>query len=374
MQRLSSLNRIKENAEEHPRSKERKICEIVETEIPNDILFLISRMNKKMNPPSTMNKNVSINPERAKVSALYLTGNYRWTYNRGMKHLKRIEISNCGIVPLEYFEGLKLKSIVFKNVNKVEEYDFEDFTLESLHIKDSQMSSNMLMKVISNLSPLTLILENIKNISGEIDELKILDLISKKDILDLQVIDSFLSIDKFIQLVNHKKLNKFYCRSNNSIIKYSAVFQYLSYLKIRNLNISRYLEICPEWRLVDVLSIDTNTHILNNMSVLFNRLKHLQMEDVRINSDIVKKLPNIVSIHLINCSFESMCFYKLIDTQFNTLKSISFKNVSIPFDGYEYIKSNVNDCKIIRTTEDRSFLYSGQDTWVSMPSNRPGNI
>lgn len=364
MQRLSSVNRVKNNVKDQPTSKREKLNEISEIQIPIDILFLISRMNRKIIPPKPRHDMIYINSKRGNNTTLYLTGHFRWVESTGMKTLKRIEMSNCGNIPLRYFEGLKLKSIVLKNVIKIEEHEFENFCLESLHIKDSQMSLQMLLKTISCLSPRTLILENIRNISEVTDELKILDLLSKKNILNVQLINSFINIDRFIQFVISKRLNVFYYKSNDSFIRYSTVCQHLSYLKIRNVNISKYFNMFPEWGTVDLLSTDSNAYIQSNIDILFSRVKFLKIEDTRINNDLIRKLPNLVSIYLVDCCFENMCFYKLIDTQSSTLKSISFKNISIPFDGYQYIKSKINSCKIIRITEDKSFLYSEQDTWI----------
>lgn len=344
MQRLSSINRKKE-----PIIEETKSLVDLSLQISTDVLFLISRLIGKRvflkHDASRVKEDISkeITTE-LQVKTPYLFSHDFIPHNR----LKSICIKGSRMVQISCFEGLNLSRLEFDNISDFDIAILRCFGLTSLSFRNSTIHGEKLGKVIEVLAPKALSLDKVQTIKTENAhmETKVYTSIICSEIQSLTVKDSLFTEEQFFSIVIRKCLKKFCFIKNSALVKHRSLGQYFSYFVLRKFDISKYLFKNPNWISVDILSTDNNSIVINNLCQLNRRLEFLCLDNVNIDSSLVKKLPKLTSVHLNRCTFEGMCFYDFIILQKDSLRYISFMNVDLPLDSITYIHYHNKSCKV----------------------------
>lgn len=344
MQRLGSINRNKEN-------KKNDIKESTQynLEINNDLLFLISRIINHSVYIDSMSRSSRASSQRKQEKSLEIRTAYAIHYD-----FKRNRKSRCIILRdsmrlrIEDLDGLSLEKLELDNIADFELGFLKDFKLSTLIVKNTSISPEKFGLLIKTLSPKNLVMKNIQkptNKDGEREDLFYRQIIDSS-IQSLEVENCFVSEEHFFDIVNKKSLKKFKYQRRESIVKYRCLGPQFSYFLFRNFDITRQVNNNIDWLSVEILSID-NSLVLTESVYNKNRIKFLCLESIKIDSNLARTLPKLVSLFLNKCTFASMGFYELINAQKNTLRYISFTSADIPLDGLNYIHKNIPSCKIM---------------------------
>ncbi|KAM0681535.1 hypothetical protein GINT2_000048 [Glugoides intestinalis] len=344
MQRLSSVNRKKE-----PIIEEAQSLANFPLQINNNILFLISRLIGKrcfLNNCLSRAEHESIKKATAElqIKTPYLVSHDFIPHNK----LKSICIKGSHMVQVSCFEGLHLSRLEFDNISNFDIAILSCFDVTSLTFRNSTIHGEKLGKLIEVLAPKALHFDNVHTIKTEnaYMETKVYSSIISAEIQCLSAENSFFTEEQFFSIVLRKSLKKFCFINKNSFVKHRSLGQYFSYFVLRNFDISRYLLKNLNWISVDILSIDNNNAVINNICHLNRRLQFLCLDNVCIDSNLVKRLPKLTSVHLNRCTFEGMSFYDFITLQKNSLRYISVMNVDLPLDSISYIHYHNKNCKV----------------------------
>lgn len=355
MQRVSSISkRREENEDEFP-----KRIKEPELSFNNEIIFEMCKVYhrkphmSKLKTLETRNHCSKLQQKSFSIDIPYV---FDYTFSF-YTNLKNITISNSRCVLLKAFSQMKLEKLEFNSVNNYEITDTKLHSLDHLIFRNCNINPKLFPKVLSFLNPRSLSFFNCKlKMNTENSEYKIYLSIQSLKLLNLENIESFITLPVFERLVHEMKLDKFFYKSSKQSLKSCLSNLSISYFIIQGISFSSISYLRDRMKFFEIISVDSTQNLTEILYLKHLQLKYLICNNINFSNDLISSLPSVYSIAMSNCSFENLSFYTFINKNSQSLRFISMKNVQLPLDGLSFLKKRLSNCLLEINTEARLYI------------------
>lgn len=259
------------------------------------------------------------------------------------RNLKKCKISDVKKVYMSSFNEMNLQKLKLEKIKYFNCEDCSELRVDTLELFDMCLQTKDFISILKYCKPLELVLNNIFILNQDYEVFLLNTIFKSLKLLSFKVTNSFLDFISFKTCVIENKIRRFSYKNEFIDLFYTSISPYLKCCsgskEIMFLKDSYFEEI-------ELLKISSKKDF-DYFMTKFIKLRYLIIENLEIESGMIKSMVPVKNIVIEHCYFKNMCFYELIRKVAEQAKLIVFKKTELPLNCGVFLNGERLNCKVI---------------------------